>query len=209
LHATLLLNAADEGRRRCILVTNNELAETQATKLRKAGVKRGDPEWESHGVFEQVAVPRVKAAITGRRSDGSPVPGRYLERDPRRHSDGFSANVEFFRLGYVDQDRVELGLEFDRLLSTIWLAGAGRGRWEALRGDDFTIAEGPFAVLFRSAGMQDLLAGLTERPDVRTVFVITESEEAFADVAEQLPAGINCRMLWRDYLTSFSSGLIA
>ena len=72
LHATCLLNAQDDGRRRCIVVTNNEVDEKQADKLRKKGLLEGDPEFERHGIFEAVARPRVEAALTGKTAAGDP-----------------------------------------------------------------------------------------------------------------------------------------
>lgn len=44
LHATALLNAADDGRRQCILVTNNEVADRQIAALRAAGHRSGSEE---------------------------------------------------------------------------------------------------------------------------------------------------------------------
>ncbi len=93
------MNAADGGTRRCILVTNNEVNEKTADRLRKRGVQRRDPEYESQGVFEAVARPRIEAAVTGRLPDGEPVRGSYL--DGRLYAGGFDENVEFFRLDYL------------------------------------------------------------------------------------------------------------
>ena len=61
LHATCLLNAADSGSRRCILVTNNEVDPETAASLNNVGLYRGDPEFESQGVFEKVCRPRCEA----------------------------------------------------------------------------------------------------------------------------------------------------
>jgi len=47
LHATALLNAEDNGRRRCILVTNNEVDPKTTRTLNKNGLYRGDPEVEA------------------------------------------------------------------------------------------------------------------------------------------------------------------
>jgi adenine-specific DNA-methyltransferase len=74
LHATALLNHADGGRRRSVLITNNEVDEKTAKKLYKAGHFRGDPEFERHGIFEAATRPRVVTALTGVRPDGSAVP---------------------------------------------------------------------------------------------------------------------------------------
>ncbi len=54
LHAVNLLNAEDGGRRRCILVTNNEVSASEARDLKAEGYQPGDPEWESHGICRSV-----------------------------------------------------------------------------------------------------------------------------------------------------------
>jgi adenine-specific DNA-methyltransferase len=73
LHATALLNRADNGKRRCILVTNNEVSEKQAAVLAKKGFSPSDEEWAKHGICRSVAIPRCLAAITGKRPDGQDV----------------------------------------------------------------------------------------------------------------------------------------
>jgi Ca2+-transporting ATPase len=48
-NAVNLINAENGGNRRCIIVTNNEVSEAEATTLKAAGYQPGDPEWEKHG----------------------------------------------------------------------------------------------------------------------------------------------------------------
>ena len=50
LHAVNLLNAEDDGNRRCIMVTNNEIGETKENELKPKGYKPGDDEWEKWGI---------------------------------------------------------------------------------------------------------------------------------------------------------------
>jgi adenine-specific DNA-methyltransferase len=78
LNAVNLLNAADGGRRQCILVTNNEVSEEEARALTEQGYKPGDDEWDQHGICRSVTWPRSKITILGRREDGTPIPGEYL-----------------------------------------------------------------------------------------------------------------------------------
>jgi adenine-specific DNA-methyltransferase len=78
LHATALLNAADDGRRQCILVTNNEVADRQAAALRAAGHRSGSEEWEREGICRAVTVPRCRAVLTGKREDGTPLEGEWF-----------------------------------------------------------------------------------------------------------------------------------
>ena len=49
LHAVNLLNAEDGGKRRCIMVTNNEVSEAEAKTLRKKGYQPSDEEAEHIG----------------------------------------------------------------------------------------------------------------------------------------------------------------
>lgn len=77
LHATALLNYEDGGRRRSVVVTNNEVEETLARELYAAGHYPGDHEFERHGIFEAVTRPRCEALVTGLRPDGKPIEGKY------------------------------------------------------------------------------------------------------------------------------------
>src|SRR5690606_32774029 len=81
-HATAMLNATDNGNRRCILVTNNEVEPEVAAQLSKENVYKGDPEFESCGIFEMVTRPRCEAVVTGKRPDGTPAPGEHLDGRP-------------------------------------------------------------------------------------------------------------------------------
>jgi len=202
LHATLVLNRADSGHRRCVLVTNNEVRAETVNQLHRAGHFLGDPEFEAAGVFESACRPRVEAAITGVRSDGAPVVGSYL--DGRPYAEGFEENVEFFRLKYLDPGAVELGLNFEELHPLFWMSAGGVGEREAVDpGARFFVpAQSPYAVLFDPSGMPGLLDTLKDRPDVTRVFVVAESEKSFADLSETLvaAAGVETTQLYRDYL---------
>ena len=65
LHAVNLLNAEDGGKRRCILVTNNEVSADEAKALTTQGHKPGDPEWERLGIAQYVTWPRTVCSIEG------------------------------------------------------------------------------------------------------------------------------------------------
>jgi len=78
LHAVNLLNSTDDGNRRCILVTNNEVSEDEAKVLLRNGHSPGDPEWEEHGICKAIAWPRSRNTILGKREDGSELKGEYF-----------------------------------------------------------------------------------------------------------------------------------
>lgn len=208
LHATALLNRADDGQRRCVLVTNNEVDEKTAQKLTRAGYLPGDPEFERHGIFEAVTVPRVTTALTGLRPDGSPVPTgtKYRYLDGRPWAEGFQENCTFFRLDYLDPDDVELGRQFEAILPNLWLAAGGVGclpNADISRGYYLPPAS-PFGVLLRESAFRGFAAALETRPDISHVWLVTDSERAFADMRGALSGDYSVGMLYRDYLRTFA-----
>lgn len=214
LHATALLNQADGGRRRCILVTNNEVAEKQVKKLNKAGLYPGDPEFEQHGIFEAATRPRITTALTGVRPDGTPVPAgtKYRYLDGRLWADGFEENCEFFDLVYLNPDQVELGRAFQAVHPLLWLMAGSQGE----RTDDIkpenpysVVAEGGYGVLFDEKELPAFIDALNDAPSVRLAFLVTDSEDAYAEMAQAVGAGYVTHMLYRDYLRSFRIQAVA
>lgn len=207
LHATCLLNAEDNGSRRCIIVTNNEVDDATAGRLHKTGIFRSDPLFEKHGIFEAVTVPRCTTAITGIRPDGTPLPGDklYTHLDNRRMVDGFEENIEFFRIDYLDPDEVDLGTQFGAISPSLWLAAGGIGdREEASSDGDMLLpSSSPYAVLFREERFSSFRRALEKRMDISHVWIVTDSEDAFAEMRSALSPRLVTSMLYRDYLRNF------
>ncbi len=319
LNAVNLLNTADQGRRRCIMVTNNEVSADEAVGLRARGKQPGDEEWESLGICQSVTWPRSKHTILGQRDDGMPLPGDYLtgepiEKEQLRHvthigfvdpkmlntsarkkqlvaliaglpqalvtdpcpfivseeqtasvlfdpaasdawlqaldghkqitdfyivttqrtvfndlkvrvaellgpltvieeekrpmSDGFPANLEYFRLDFLERDSVALGQQFREILPLLWLrAGATGPRPELPRNRPLPTMlfpkHNPFAVLIDETRFGDFLTEVGNRPDLTHVFLVTDSEDAFQEMAAQIAAP-NVIQLYRDYLENFA-----
>lgn len=80
LHAVNLLNAEDGGKRKCILVTNNEVSEDESKNLTQKGLKPGDVEWEKLGIAKYVTWPRTFCSINGTDINGKPLDGEYITR---------------------------------------------------------------------------------------------------------------------------------
>jgi adenine-specific DNA-methyltransferase len=209
LHATCLLNAEDGGHRRSILVTNNEVSETLATKLYKQGIYQGAADFEKHGIFNEVTRPRCEAALRGTRPDGTPIPGKHLDSfgraKGRPFSEGFEENLELFRIAYLDPDDVDLGQQFDAILPSLWLAAGGiGGREKDASKKPFSIPTASrYGVLFREAAFRKFKLEIAKRPEVTHVWLVTDSEEAFAEMRSVLPARLSVSMLYRDYLRNF------
>ncbi len=100
MHAVNLLNAEDGGHRTCIMVTNNEISEAEEKEFEKRGVHKGDSEWEERGIAKYVTWPRTVCSINGVDINGNPLKGNYLGSDIPM-SDGFQANVKFYKCGWT------------------------------------------------------------------------------------------------------------
>jgi adenine-specific DNA-methyltransferase len=201
LHATMLLNAEDGQHRTCVLVTNNELKAETAQRLNRADQFRGDEVFEAAGVYRAAAYPGVMAAVRGTRPNGTPVPGEYLDSN-LAHADGLAENVEFFRVDYAEAAEIEFGLRFEQLHPLLWLMAGAIGEREILDPDQplGLPARSPYAVLFDPSGLPALLAALPTRPDITHVFVVADSADGFSQAKGDLPDGLTCVRLYRDYL---------
>jgi len=204
-HAVARLNEEDGGSRTSILVTNNEVSPDEAADLLRNGLFPGDEGWEALGIFESATVPRITAAITGRRPDGTAPKGAYRHGIESPLAEGFPENVSFFRLDYLDPDVVSVGRQYSAIAPLLWLAAGSVGRWADRDGDEpWSVPESSnYAVLLdedRFADFKTLVEG-SERID--HVWLVTNSSQSFAEMRSQLPDGLEVQMLYRDYLSNF------
>lgn len=342
LNAVNLLNVLDEGQRRCILVTNNELNGDFADRVLASGVRPGSDEWESNGVCQSVTWPRTKFTVKGERSDGSKLSGEYFtgslidsekrrafrhaafvtpedfrvpaglspadvkkaekkvekkklafvsmidalpqnsvtpgcrfivsedykasvlfdpdaaaewlealeeqdhitdfyivaedekqfkalkaqvddlvgplivqEEEKRPMSAGFPANVAYFKLDFLDKDRVELGAAFREILPLLWMKSGATGPSPTLPEgplpDVFVPESSPFAVLLNETRVTAFREALLAREALRHVYVVTDAEEAFRAISGELRIALIARnpdvefvQLYRDYLVNFT-----
>lgn len=205
LHAVNLLNAEDGGHRRCILVTNNEVSDEEAKSLKKQGLQPGDEEWEKLGIARYVTWPRTVCSIEGHDINGEPLKGNYLGTELAM-SDGFAANVEYFKLGFLDKSRVALGQQFREILPMLWLKSGAVGPRPVLTGEglpDILIPEGSnFAVLIDERYFGAFLRELDTRSNIEHVYLVTNSEDAYREMSERISAP-HVTQLYRDYIDNF------
>ena len=202
-HATALLNVDDNGRRRCILVTNNEVNEDQTKTLAKEGYYPGDEQFEKYGVADLVAWPRCRNVINGRRSDGTSLPGTYLNE--QELSEGFEENLEYFRLDFLDPAEVSRGEAFQAILPILWMMAGCQGEREDSKGSQpwFIPKRSPFAVLIKEKEFRAFRKKCAEREGIEWVFLITDSEENFATMRRTLGRKYECVQLYKSYLENF------
>ena len=322
LHAVNLLNAEDNGHRRCILVTNNEVSDAETRDLKTAGFQPGDTEWEKRGICRSVTWPRTEYSILGKRGDGTQLVGEYFTSltttkdvsrsfyqlgfvenpatlttvakkqivaligkdkltqslvkadslfivsvkhtasvlfDPdavddwlaaleeqehitdfyivtresriyndikakvadllgtvsiteplkRPMSEGFPANVEYFKLGFLDKNSVSLGRQFYEILPLLWLKAGAAGERPELDGEDLPdmliLPQNSFAVLLDEDCYRAFAEALLERDDIGTVYFVTNSEEAFREMSDGIEIE-RTYQLYRDYIDNFVIG---
>lgn len=203
LQSTCMLNRIYGGQRRCILVTNNEVDPKLSARLQNEGTEPGSSAYEKHGICEAVAWPRVEAVLTGRRRDKSKVPGKYL--DGTAMSDGFKENAQYLKLDFLDPVDVGRGEKYEAVLPILWLMAGAAGDLELSKGSGkYHFPKGcPFAVLLREDYFKDFAGRLAERPDITHVFLVTDSVEAFYEMAGVVGTGKRCVQLYKSYLDNF------
>nr|WP_072514684.1 DNA methyltransferase [Ndongobacter massiliensis] len=205
LHAVNLLNSEDGGQRRCIMVTNNEVSDSEAKRLTKEGYHPGDTAWEDLGIARYVTWPRTVCSIEGHDVNGKPLKGTYLGSE-REMAEGFKANAAFFKLGFLDKNAVALGRQFKELLPVLWMKAGCIGACPELAEEStpamLVLPENGFAVLTDEKQFSAFLKQVNREPDIQTVFIITDSTSGYREMALQLKAD-TCYQLYRDYLDNF------
>jgi len=205
LHAVNLLNAEDDGQRRCILVTNNEVSADEAKELTKKGFKPGDPKWERLGIAHYVTWERTRCTIEGHDVNGEPLKGNYIGSDLPM-ANGFKANAAFFKLGFLDKTRVALGAQFKELLPVLWMKANAVGACPTLEGDDLpdmlVLPQNHFAVLLEEPSFKKFSEELAKHSEIDTVFIVTDSVNAYREMIRSMD-GKQAYQLYRDYLDNF------
>jgi adenine-specific DNA-methyltransferase len=202
-HAVMRLNRQDIGRRQAILVTNNEVSADEQRSLRASGLRPGDDEWEKFGICDFVTKPRIRAAITGKSHDGEPIKGEYRFTDEFPMSEGFAENAAFFTLTYESPFMVSTDRAFAAIAPTLWLrAGARGGRIDSVEGG-WAVADS-YGILRDLDQSAEFLEALKKQTGIRVVYIVTDDEGRYQQVASELPL-IETVRLYEDYLRNCES----
>lgn len=202
-HATAFLNSEDDGNRRCILVTNNEVNEKTANELLSNGIYPGDPQFEKNGICESVTWPRCKIVTQGHRDDETPLSEMYL--NGLEMETGFKENLAYFRLDFLDPHEVAVGEKFKSILPILWMMAGGKGELDFSEDSDkwFIPKKLPFAVLKKEKFFSQFRNEILNRLDISIVFFVTDSEEAYQEMSASIGKHIQTKMLYKNYLDNF------
>lgn len=204
LHAVNLLNAEDDGQRRCIMVTNNEVSEDEAKSLKNKGYNPGDDAWEALGIARYVTWPRTVCSIEGHNINGKPLDGTYITTEEAM-SDGFKANAAYFKLGFLDKTSIALGRQLAELLPVLWLKAGAYGVCPRLQDEKLSmmiLTDNKFAILMNERHFQEFDAEVQKHPEIQTIYIVTDSEAGYREMI----AGYSEKdtyQLYRDYLDNF------
>jgi adenine-specific DNA-methyltransferase len=135
------------------------------------------------------------------------VKGKYLDSE-HTYADGFDENCEFLRLDYLEADDVELGRCFESIHPLLWMRAGSRGRRPKLNsktGQFAIVEECGYAVLFDETALREFVVALNGAPGVEHVFLVTDSEDSFAEMCGELGPAHRPEMLYRDYARAFRS----
>ncbi len=137
------------------------------------------------------------------------------EEEKRPLAAGFPANLAYFKLEFLDKDRVALKRAFREILPLLWLkAGSIGPRPELPKGEPepafFAPPANPFAVLLDEGRLKALLGVIAGRSGLRCLFIVTDSEDAFKELSAEAmrtlqadSPDLSTVQLYRDYLENF------
>lgn len=118
-------------------------------------------------------------------------------------AEGFVANAAYYKLTFLDKDKVSLGAQLNELLPILWMKAGAHGVCPThVDGEFMVFSENKMAVLNDEFAIDELKEALRDKPEVETVYIIEDSEENYRTLA----ASLNVKQtyqLYRDYLDNF------
>lgn len=202
-HAVMRLNKQDEGQRRSISITNNEVSPEEQSKLSKKGLRPGDPAWEQWGICDYVTKPRIRAAITGSTPEGEAVKGYYKYTDEFPMNDGFEANAAFFTLTYENSLTVAYHKTFKQVAPLLWLRAGSIGRMITQipeKGWDVAVT---YAIIEDLDRASEFTAAVAENERIKIAYIVTDDDRRFQMICRSLPSSVEPVRLYQSYLLNF------
>lgn len=203
VHAVMKLNRRLGGRRRCIAITNNEVANAEQSKLTEASLRPGDADWEKWGICDYITKPRIQAAITGKTPVGKDIEGDYKFTDEFPMAEGFEENAEFFTLTYETPVAVSHNRAFERIAPLLWMRAGSEGkRIEKLLAQGWEMAD-TYGLLTELDAAAAFAKAIKKKGGIRLAFIVTDDERRFQTIIRSLPDTVEPVRLYESYLTNF------
>ena len=132
-------------------------------------------------------------------------PKEISEYEKRPMADGFAANLEYFRLDFLDPQEIQMGRQFAAILPLLWMMAGARGPRPAPSDPHapwLLPVDCPFAVLMQETQFKDFVRHVDGRTDITHVFVVTNSQDTVYKLRHEWPA-LRVVQLYKDYLENF------
>ena len=185
LHAVNLLNAEEGGKRRCVMVTNNEVSSDEEEILKREGYHPGQEEWDKWGIARYVNWPRTKCSIIGKNIDGEPLKGfyqTYLKQEKEKER-------TIKQITLIDDPS---SLKTAQKKELVALCCQGKLPQSLVKADTkFIVSEDhPCSILFDINYAEEWLEALEDQDQLTEFYIVTRNNEAFkklkADIQEML-----------------------
>lgn len=124
-------------------------------------------------------------------------------------ADGFAANLEYFRLDFLDPQEIQMGRQFSAILPILWMMAGSRGpRPDAPDAHaPWLLPDGcPFVVLMQETRFKEFVRHVESRSDLTHVFIVTNSQDTVYKLRHEWPA-LRVVQLYKDYLENFRINL--
>ncbi len=205
MHAINLLNAEDDGKRRCIMVTNNEVSESEANALTSQGFKKGDMQWEKLGIAKYVTWPRTVCSIEGKTITGNPLNGAYITSIMQIKE--MKRNIK--QISFIDLSKLSLQEKRKaiRMISGNVLPGN-------LVNDDtaYVFSDDPkhnISILIDASRYEDWLGELYDAEHIEEFYVLTQDNKLFKRIKKRLEDELGTKETEIPYTIPMSHGFNA
>ncbi len=181
LHAVNLLNAEDGGKRRCIMVTNNEVSVQEEQNLRESGYHPGQDEWEKWGIARYVNWPRTKCSILGVDVNGNPLDGTYqtyLKQEKEKER-------TIKQITLIEDPST---LKTAQKKELVAICCQGKLPQSLVKADSKFIVseEHPCTILFDINYVDEWLEAIDDQDNLTEIYIVTKNNKAFKQLKSEV-----------------------
>lgn len=127
------------------------------------------------------------------------------EEEKRPLTEGFPANLEYFKLDFLDPAEIQMGRQFAAILPVLWMMAGSRGSLPDApdaHAPWLIPTDCPFAVLIQEQRFKEFHRHIEKRRDLTHVFIVTNSSSTYHNLKEELEIP-HVVQLYKDYLQNF------
>lgn len=121
-------------------------------------------------------------------------------------ANGFAANLEYFRLDFLDPQEVQMGRQFSAILPILWMMAGPRPNAPDAHAPWLMPDGCPFVVLMQETRFKEFVRHVENRADLTHVFIVTNSQDTVYKLRHEWPE-LRVVQLYKDYLENFRINL--